>query len=223
MDAIKLYAPTYDPVEVRPPNRDGSMGEHPQTMVAVLTDTHVGERVSLNQMAGLNDYDLNKFSRRLSGWAIQVLNLATYRRNMCEVNELVVPLLGDIISGDIHEELSRSNVDNCMMQMLSAAHVISQALMYLAPHFESIRVPCVVGNHGRMTRKPPMKDNTWIGTIWYISGLLPFVLNNPTSLSRFQKHSPKLLRCVTVRYYCSMEILSLVGVALSLSIVWYRP
>ena len=134
------------------------MGEHPQTMVAVLTDTHVGERVSLNQMAGLNDYDLNKFSRRLSGWAIQVLNLATYRRNMCEVNELVVPLLGDIISGDIHEELSRSNVDNCMMQMLSAAHVISQALMYLAPHFESIRVPCVVGNHGRMTRKPPMKD-----------------------------------------------------------------
>ena len=158
LDAIKLYAPTYDPVEVRPPNRDGSMGEHPQTMVAVLTDTHVGERVSLNQMAGLNDYDLNKFSRRLSGWAIQVLNLATYRRNMCEVNELVVPLLGDIISGDIHEELSRSNVDNCMMQMLSAAHVISQALMYLAPHFESIRVPCVVGNHGRMTRKPPMKD-----------------------------------------------------------------
>ena len=158
VDAIKTYSPTFDPVPIQPPTNHDSMGQHPQTMVAVLTDTHVGERVALNQMAGLNDYDLDKFNRRLSGWAIQVLNLATYRRNICDVNELVVPMLGDIISGDIHEELSRSNIDNCMMQMLSAAHVISQALMYLAPHFESIRVPCVVGNHGRMTRKPPMKD-----------------------------------------------------------------
>tara|TARA_R110002020_G_scaffold159828_3_gene343992 strand:+ start:4094 stop:5410 length:1317 start_codon:yes stop_codon:yes gene_type:complete len=158
VDAIRTYSPTFDPVPVIPPSNNDSMGQHPQTMVAVLTDTHVGERVALNQMAGLNDYDLNKFNRRLSGWASQVLNLATYRRNICDVNELVVPLLGDIISGDIHEELSRSNIDNCMIQMLSAAHVISQALMYLAPHFESVRVPCVVGNHGRMTRKPPMKD-----------------------------------------------------------------
>ena len=158
VDAIKTYSPTFDPVPIQPPTNHDSMGQHPQTMVAVLTDTHVGERVALNQMAGLNDYDLEKFHRRLSGWALQVLNLATYRRNICDVNELVVPMLGDIISGDIHEELSRSNIDNCMMQMLSAAHVISQALMYLAPHFESIRVPCVVGNHGRMTRKPPMKD-----------------------------------------------------------------
>ena len=158
VDAIRTYSPTFDPVPVQPPINNDSMGQHPQTMVAVLTDTHVGERVALNQMAGLNAYDLDKFNRRLSGWAIQVLNLATYRRNICDVNELVVPLLGDIISGDIHEELSRSNIDNCMIQMLSAAHVISQALMYLAPHFESVRVPCVVGNHGRMTRKPPMKD-----------------------------------------------------------------
>ena len=92
------------------------------------------------------------------GWANQVLSLAEYRRNICEVDELVIPMLGDMISGDIHEELARTNVDNCMMQMLTAAHVIAQALMFLAPHFKSITVPCVVGNHGRMTRKPPMKD-----------------------------------------------------------------
>ena len=45
-----------------------------------------------------------------------------------------------------------------MMQMLHTASSISQALMFLAPHFKTIKVPCVVGNHGRMTRKPPMKD-----------------------------------------------------------------
>ena len=158
VDAIHAYAPTFKAVPVVPPLSHSGAGGQPQTMVAVLTDTHVGERVSLSQMSGLNDYDLGIFSRRLSGWTQQVLNLAVYRRNICDVNELIVPMLGDMISGDIHEELSRSNIDNCMMQMLSAAHLIAQALMYLAPNFESIRVPCVVGNHGRMTRKPPMKD-----------------------------------------------------------------
>ena len=45
-----------------------------------------------------------------------------------------------------------------MGQMIRGANLISQALMYLAPHFSSIQIPCVVGNHGRMTRKPPMKN-----------------------------------------------------------------
>jgi len=158
VDAIRAYAPTFEAVPIISPPRYGAAGGQPQTMVAVLTDTHVGERVFLNQMSGLNTYDLDIFSRRLSGWTQQVFNLAMYRRNICDVNELVIPMLGDMVSGDIHEELSRSNIDNCMMQMLSAAHLIAQALMYLAPHFENVRVPCVVGNHGRMTKKPPMKD-----------------------------------------------------------------
>ena len=67
-------------------------------------------------------------------------------------------MLGDMISGDIHEELARTNIDNCMGQMIRGANLIAQSLRFLAPHFESIKVPCVVGNHGRMTRKPPMKD-----------------------------------------------------------------
>ena len=65
---------------------------------------------------------------------------------------------GDMISGDKHEELARSNISNCMEQMIRGANLIAQAIMYLAPHFKSVKVPCVVGNHGRMTRKPPMKD-----------------------------------------------------------------
>ena len=147
-------------------------------MVAVLTDTHVGERVSLSQMSGLNDYDLGIFSRRLSGWTQQVLNLAVYRRNICDVNELIVPMLGDMISGDIHEELSRSNIDNCMMQMLSAAHVIAQALMFLAPHFAHISVPCVVGNHGRRTRKPRAKLRARDNFDWFVAHQLQSLLKD---------------------------------------------
>ena len=158
LDAIAAYAPSFKEVDVKPPRPTRSQSDVPQVMVAVLTDTHVGEQVYSPQVMNINQYNYELFNRRLSGWTQQVLSLADYRRNICQIDELVVPMLGDMISGDIHDELARTNMDNCMMQMLTTAHLISQALMTLAPQFKTIKVPCVVGNHGRMTRKPPMKD-----------------------------------------------------------------
>jgi hypothetical protein len=160
VDTIKRYTTPHAKTKafkVRKPSGD-KKGTAKQAMVAPLTDTHVGDYVTSEQMVGLNSYDIELFNRRIWGWANQVLNLAEYRRNICEVDELTVPMLGDMISGDIHDELARTNVDNCMMQMMYGAKIISQALMFLAPHFKEIKVPCVVGNHGRMTRKIPSKD-----------------------------------------------------------------
>jgi len=159
-ESIIKLAPAFNKakkVKIRKPS--GKIkGNSAQSMIAPLTDTHVGDRVESDQMAGLNHYNIDIFNRRLYGWANQVLTLAEMRRTYAEVDELVVPMLGDMISGDIHEELARTNVDNCMGQMIRGANLIAQALMFLAPHFNKMRVPCVVGNHGRMTRKPPMKD-----------------------------------------------------------------
>ena len=133
-------------------------GQQTQIMVAPLSDTHVGEQVYKEQMRGLNEYNFDIFNKRMYGWANQILKLATFRRQAAPIDELIVPMLGDMISGDIHDELARSNMANCMEQMIRGASIISQALMYMAPHFTKITIPCVVGNHGRMTRKPPMKD-----------------------------------------------------------------
>ena len=133
-------------------------GHQPQIMVTPLSDTHIGEHVFKDQMRGLNEYNFEIFNKRMYGWANQILKHTSYRRQIAPVDELVIPMLGDMISGDIHEELARSNMANCMEQMIRGASIIGQALMYLAPHYAKIRVPWVVGNHGRMTRKPPMKD-----------------------------------------------------------------
>jgi len=133
-------------------------GDTPQVVVAPLNDLHIGDNVNLEQMSGLNSYDIDIFNRRLYGWTTQLLNLVELRRNVAPVDELIIPMLGDMVSGDIHEELARTNIDNCMQQMIRGANLIAQAIMFLAPHFSKISIPCVVGNHGRMTRKPPMKD-----------------------------------------------------------------
>ena len=160
IDAIKKFTPSYKEVKKYKHRKPTGKikGDSVQSMIAPLTDTHIGDNVELEEMMGLNEYNIDIFNKRLYGWANQVITLAELRRNSAEVGELIVPMLGDMISGDIHEELARTNNDHCMGQMIRGANLISQALMFIAPHFDEVRVPCVVGNHGRMTRKPPMKN-----------------------------------------------------------------
>ena len=159
LDAIdSLALPKIEAQLYAPPASMVHRGEQAQSVVAPLTDTHVGDRVDANQMYGLNEYNIDLFNKRLFTWMYQVINLSNLRRNIAPVKELVVPMLGDMISGDIHEELARTNVENCMMQMMNAAYLIAQALRELSSHFPVVRVPAVVGNHGRMTRKIPSKD-----------------------------------------------------------------
>jgi len=160
IDAVKKFTPSYKSVQkykIRKP-KSKVRAASAQSMVAPLTDTHIGDNVEADEMVGLNAYNIDIFNKRLYGWATQVLTLVELRRNSVEIDELVIPMLGDMISGDIHMELALTNNDHNMGQMIRGANLIAQALMFLAPHFDKVRVPCVVGNHGRMTRKPPMKN-----------------------------------------------------------------
>ncbi len=160
VNSIQKLTPAFEKIKLNKYSKPKgkAKGDSTQIVVAPLSDTHIGEYVDYQQMSGLNSYNFDIFNKRLSGWASQVLTLVSLRREAVPIDELVIPMLGDMISGDIHEELSNTNLDNCMQQMIRGANLLGQALMFLAPHFKKIRVPCVVGNHGRMTRKPPMKD-----------------------------------------------------------------
>ena len=160
IDAVKKFTPSYKSVQkykIRKP-KGKVRAASAQSMIAPLADTHIGDNVEADEMVGLNSYNIDIFNKSLYGWATQVLTLAELRRNSVEIDELVIPMLGDMISGDIHMELALTNNDHNMGQMIRGANLIAQALMFLAPHFDKVRVPCVVGNHGRMTRKPPMKN-----------------------------------------------------------------
>mgnify|MGYP003643276980 FL=1 len=207
-DIIKGSVPGFNKVEVYAKKNKVS-SETPQAVVAPLTDTHIGEFIDLEQMVGLNSYDFDIFNQRLYGWATQLVTLVEFRRNAVPIPELVVPMLGDMISGDIHEELSNTNLTNCMMQMIRGANLIAQALMFVAPHFETIRVPCVVGNHGRMTRKPPMKDKYMDWDYLMYQWIAALCKNQPN----IEFHIPRSF--ITVFSVCNRNILAMHGDAVS--------
>ena len=210
-DIIQQSVPSFKKVEVFPKSKpEGRFkGETPQAVGGPLSDTHIGEFVDIDQMNGLNSYDFDIFNNRLYGWANQVVSLVELRRNAVPIPELVVPMLGDMISGDIHEELSHTNLANCMMQMIRGANLIAQALLYMAPHFQIVRVPCVVGNHGRMTRKPPMKDKfmDWDYLMYQWIAALCKNQNN------IEFHIPKSF--LTVFPVCNRNVLAMHGDAVS--------
>ena len=208
INTIKELTPAFKNFELIQPlkfQQGFKRGSHPQSVMAPLADTHIGDNVDYNQMAGLNSYDIEIFNQRLYGWATQVLALVEYRRSFTDIPELVVPLLGDMVSGDIHEELATTNLDTCMGQMIRGANLIAQALMFLAPHFEIVRVPCVVGNHGRLTKKIPSK-NKYINWDYMMYQWIAAFCSNQTNI-KFE--IPKSL--FHVFEICNRKILMLHG------------
>lgn len=134
IDIIKTVTQPYKEQKlVKAYSPEGKRGREPQSVVAPLSDTHIGDNVDYNQMSSLNSYTIDIFNARLYGWASQILDLVDYRRSFAEIPELVVPLLGDMVSGDIHQELRETNQDHTMGQMIRGANLIAQALMFMAP------------------------------------------------------------------------------------------
>ena len=131
-------------------------GRH--TAVVLLSDLHIGEKVDKEQTGGLSEFDMDIFRNRLGLWVDKVLELVSLRRSALYIPDLTVLLAGDIVSGDIHDELVKTNLLNVMDQSVQGALLISHALAMLSPHFENIHVVGVVGNHGRTTRKKETKD-----------------------------------------------------------------
>jgi hypothetical protein len=70
---------------------------------------------------------------------------------------VVVALNGDLISGDIHEELRNENALTSHEQVALATDEIIAGVAKLADSFGHVMVTATPGNHGRSVMKPPAK------------------------------------------------------------------
>jgi len=84
----------------------------------------------------------------------------------------VLILGGDIFSGDIHEELAQTNEDSILGSLMYWSEQMCAAIDLLANEFGKVHVASVVGNHGRMTRKPRMKLRVRTNFDWLISKMI---------------------------------------------------
>jgi transposase-like protein len=146
------------PGELPPVNPTGprTKGRTRAIPVLLCSDWHVEETVDPATIHGANEYSLDiareRIERMFRGFAFLVGEWS----HGWDVREAVVAVLGDLISGYIHDELVEGNSLSPTEAIIFAQQLLERGLRYLleaCPGLTRIVVPCCCGNHGRTTVK----------------------------------------------------------------------
>jgi len=133
-----------------------------------LSDLHWGEVVHPAQINGVNRYNLSIARTRLRHTVETAISLLRIIDSDMRYPGIVVPLGGDMISGNILDELQATNEINTMPTLLDLFEHMVSAIKLLADTFGSVFLPCVSGNHGRDTKKTWAKDRNHTSFDWLL-------------------------------------------------------
>jgi len=140
------------------------------TAVTIFSDVHVEERVLPESVNGLNEYTPAICKVRSEKYFRTVVSLTNILRHGTKIENLVLHLGGDNISGYIHEELEETNYLSPIKATAYIRDIIVGGIDYLikAGGFKQILIPCSVGNHGRLTKKTRHSSRVENNLEWYL-------------------------------------------------------
>lgn len=156
--------------------RKASKKTHRATALLCLSDLHLDERVDLAEMSGMNEYDRAIAERRLENVVEGTVKLASTYVSGVTWDGIVVALNGDILSGDIHDELARTNEAPTTASVTHWVPRLASALTHLADEFGHVFVPCTDGNHDRTYKKIPAKQRAESSFAWVVYNWLADML-----------------------------------------------
>lgn len=136
------------------------------------SDWHWGEVVHPKQINGVNEYNLKIARGRAKALIERAIDLLNNHMVNPKYPGIVFALGGDMVSGDIHEELMATNEQEIMPVVVDLIGVLVWCIKTLADAFGYVFVPCVGGNHGRMTHKIRAKGRNFTSMDWLIYQML---------------------------------------------------
>lgn len=136
----------------------------------IWSDWHYGETVRPEEVGGANTFNAEVAAARIQRLVDKTVDLAFNHMGSAKKTYpgIVVMLGGDMLSGDIHEELFATNDRTTQQCINDLTDLLASALERVADAFGRVFVPCVVGNHGRASRKPRMKGRVYTSHEWNI-------------------------------------------------------
>ena len=138
--------------------------------VLFVSDIHRGEVVDPDQVGGVNKYNSAISKQRLKRLGDVTVDLCFNHmgRAKAEYPGIIVLLGGDMIGGNIHEELLATNDRTSKQAVNELTDELGSLLEMLASKFGRVFAPGVVGNHGRSTKKSWMKNRVYENYDWSI-------------------------------------------------------
>ena len=157
--AAKDAALSLPPVKAKPPTKDTRKGKA-EVAVIHCTDWQLGKRTV--------SYGSETCGQRIERFIDKCLHITEIQRKHHPVKEAVLMLGGDMVEGlgifpgQIYE------VDSLLYeQLFEVSRLISNTIATLASNFETVRVVCEYGNHGRIGRYGEMPKGDNIDRISY--------------------------------------------------------
>jgi len=132
------------------------------------SDWHAGEKVFPGQINGVNEYDLAIMERRARRMVEVATALLKHHLTSKEYPGIVFPLGGDMVTGDIHEELTNTNDAPTPVAVVRLFGTLVWCIKTSADQFGHVYIPCVTGNHGRLTKKPMAKNRNFTNWDWLL-------------------------------------------------------
>lgn len=151
-------------------NKAHGKAGHRGVPMTIWSDWHWEEKVAKDETAGMNEFSPQIASKR-------VTKLVNVTKELCfehmgrppiSYPGMIICLGGDMITGDIHEELLATNLQTPQEAIEDVTDHLCGALDNMATAFGKLFVPCVVGNHGRSTKRPRMKQRVFTSFEWNI-------------------------------------------------------
>lgn len=167
----------------------------------MLSDLHWGEVVRPSQIGGVNSYNLSIAHKRMRQIVETTIALCKILDPTMSYPGIVLPLGGDMISGNIHDELAASNELNTMPTLMDIYRVLVAVITLMADTFEHVFLPCVSGNHDRDTKKIWSKDRNHTSFGWLLYQFLAAHFENDKRVTFYiPDGSDALYRIYGTRY-----------------------
>lgn len=141
--------------------------EHEATIIALASDWHIEEEIRPTTVGGLNFYNLEESKARATKFFQVLLRLVEIEQKDSTVNHVIIGLLGDFISSDIHTDIAKS----CLLE---PSHAIQRCKEYIRSGIDyllknsklKITLVCHTGNHGRKDHEQMIANESGNSLEW---------------------------------------------------------
>ena len=166
--------------------------------VLMTSDWHVEEPVDSRTVLGANDYTLDIAHKSIMELTKTAMRLIELKRAGTTINQMVLWLGGDFITGHIHDE----NKSTCSLPPIEAILWAEDRIYSMIEHllkqgnFEQIIIPCSCGNHARTTQRKHIAQQSETSFEWGMYN----------HLAREYKNNPRVKFVLNPGLFCIVEL-----------------
>ncbi len=179
-----------DTVPTRPPVPAGKAPRLQKNRLPVggildLGDWHYGEVVDLDSTGGVYQYNPTIAQERFEHTIDQAIELGREHK----IGKMVVIFGGDMISGNIHDDLNRTNEMMIVNQTLEMSEIATTGLEKVVSAFSTVKALSVSGNHPRLEKIPHFKHKQTENMDYMLDAILQLKVGKQKNLEWLTKKS----------------------------------